>query len=414
MRTNKKSTIKSKSPVHLRTKPLANGNLSFYLDINTDGKRVKEYLRLYIVPEKTPIDKINNANTQRAAEAICAQRILDIANGKANITPAKEKAPKMLLIDWLKAYGQDEATKGKPEMQRLINRVIGVILEYKGKKVTMSDVDKDFILGYIDYLSNVYKTQKSTKATKPLSKEEEEAKLKRAKGKKHPKPKPPRPLAKSTQRNYCAFLCCALNEAVRKGALKENPFNLLDRSEKIKAPQSTREYLSIEEIKKLIATDCARPQIKMAYLFSVYCGLRISDIRALKWSNIVNEDGQPKINIIIQKTKTPISIPLSGEAQKWLPEKGETKDDDKIFVLPASVNLSVGLDNWAKKAGIKKHVTFHTARHTFATMMLTLGADLYTTSKLLGHANVATTQIYAKIVDKKKIEAVNLVDGLFN
>ena len=152
----------------------------------------------------------------------------------------------------------------------------------------------------------------------------------------------------------------------------------------------------------------------MAYLFSVYCGLRISDIRALKWCNIVNEDGQPKINIIIQKTKTPISIPLYGEAQKWLPEKGEAKDDDKIFVLPASVNLSVGLDNWAKKAGIKKHVTFHTARHTFATMMLTLGADLYTTSKLLGHANVATTQIYAKIVDKKKIEAVNLVDGLFN
>ena len=97
-----------------------------------------------------------------------------------------------------------------------------------------------------------------------------------------------------------------------------------------------------------------------------------------------------------------------------MPEKGEAKDDDKIFVLPASVNLSVGLDNWAKKAGIKKHVTFHTARHTFATMMLTLGADLYTTSKLLGHANVATTQIYAKIVDKKKIEAVNLVDGLFN
>ena len=56
----------------------------------------------------------------------------------------------------------------------------------------------------------------------------------------------------------------------------------------------------------------------------------------------------------------------------------------------------------------------YTARHTFATMMLTLGADLYTTSKLLGHSNVKTTQIYAKIVDSKKVEAVNLVDNVFD
>ena len=69
---------------------------------------------------------------------------------------------------------------------------------------------------------------------------------------------------------------------------------------------------------------------------------------------------------------------------------------------------------WAALAGIKKNVTFHVARHTFGTMELTAGADLYTTSKLLGHTNVKTTQIYAKIVDKKKTEAVNLVSNLFD
>ena len=64
-------------------------------------------------------------------------------------------------------------------------------------------------------------------------------------------------------------------------------------------------------------------------------------------------------------------------------------------------------------AGVTKHISFHTSRHSFATMMLTLGADLYTTSKLLGHSNVKTTQIYANIVDSKKVAAVHLLDKAF-
>ena len=72
------------------------------------------------------------------------------------------------------------------------------------------------------------------------------------------------------------------------------------------------------------------------------------------------------------------------------------------------------IKDWTENAGITKHVTFHCARHTFATLMLTQGADLYTTSKLLGHTDVKTTQIYAKIVDAKKAQAVNLLNGIFN
>ena len=83
-----------------------------------------------------------------------------------------------------------------------------------------------------------------------------------------------------------------------------------------------------------------------------------------------------------------------------------------MFHLPAHINVC--LKPWAVKAGITKHFTFHTARHTFATMMLTLGADLYTVSKLLGHTSVKMTQVYAKIVNKKKDDAVNLTNGLFD
>ena len=85
-----------------------------------------------------------------------------------------------------------------------------------------------------------------------------------------------------------------------------------------------------------------------------------------------------------------------------------------IAVRPISTELSSGGVSPAKAAGINKNMTFHTARHTFATMMLTLGADLYTTSKLLGHSDVQITQVYAKIVNQKKDEAVNLVNGLFS
>ena len=83
-----------------------------------------------------------------------------------------------------------------------------------------------------------------------------------------------------------------------------------------------------------------------------------------------------------------------------------------VFVIPAPETLS--LKKAAKAAGVNKHISYHTSRHTFATMMLTLGVDIYTTSKLLGHSNVATTQIYSKIVDEKKVEAVNKVDNLFD
>ena len=98
----------------------------------------------------------------------------------------------------------------------------------------------------------------------------------------------------------------------------------------------------------------------------------------------------------------------------WLPERTDEDDEGLVFGdLPSAPTVAEILNDWAKAAKIDKHVTYHTSRHTFGTMMLTAGADLYTTSKLMGHADVRTTQIYAKIIDSKKIEAVNLVDKMF-
>ena len=112
------------------------------------------------------------------------------------------------------------------------------------------------------------------------------------------------------------------------------------------------------------------------------------------------------------KTKHSVVVPLSKEAKKWLPEpKG---NDIPYFTLPVPATISLVLKNWMEKAGIDKRITFHCARHSFATMMLTLGTDIYTTSKLLGHNHVATTEIYAKVIDKKKVESMTNLDKMFN
>ena len=92
----------------------------------------------------------------------------------------------------------------------------------------------------------------------------------------------------------------------------------------------------------------------------------------------------------------PNYTPLSVKAMEWMPERGESTDDDLVFKdLPSSVVIGQVLKEWSKAAKIDKHVTYHTSRHTFGTMMLTAGVDLYITSKLMGHADVRTTQIYA-------------------
>ena len=122
---------------------------------------------------------------------------------------------------------------------------------------------------------------------------------------------------------------------------------------------------------------------------------------------------QYRVKIVMVKTQKTLYLPLSKEALRWMPERGDAKDTDKVFTLPSQCYLNVVLRTWAANSGLTKHVTFHTARHTFATLELTAGAELYTVSKLLGHTQVKTTQIYAKIIDKKKDEAVNRLSSLF-
>ncbi len=375
-----RKTAKVKEPIRLRMKPLSNGSKSLYLDIYRNGKRSYEYLKMYIIPEVDDNARKQNIATMTAANAIKSKRIIEMTNGEAGIKTPDDK-PKMLLSEWMQQYMDNQENRGKKGLHQ-VKVAMQILKDYAGEQVTMEDVDKTFCKGYIDYLLTEYQPQ----------------------GK---------PISRFTAQNYYRVLNCALNAAVRADIIKVNPSNKLDNSEKIRRPESKREYMTIEEIRALMATPMDYPAVKNAYLFSCFCGLRISDIIGLKWKNVYIDNGQYRLEVVMQKTKEPIYLPLSAEALKWMPERGEKTAEDHVFDLPTPTYINVILKPWAKAAGIDKHFTFHCVRHTFATMMLTLGADLYTTSKLLGHADVKMTQVYAKIVNRKKDEAVNLVNGLF-
>ncbi len=369
----------------LRTKPVSKGRHSYYLDIYKDGQRRYEFLKLYLVPATNEAAKVQNSNTEQAAKAIRNQRELEIIQGKGGLTPISNS--KMLLLDWMKEFRKMKLATGQSEERALsIDKVVTHLKAYKGEKVKLSSVDANFCKGFVAYLGNA-NSEKHTKNTKQL--------------------------ASSTANGYFQIFTSALNEAVRQKKITSNPVMYLSREDKkpIRAEKSNRTFLTIDEVKKLACTEFKNDNIKRAFLFACFTGLRISDIRNLTWSNIVDRNGAKYITITMQKTREPLTIKLNKQAFNWLPKKGITKE---VFNLPFYNSIiNDNLKRWAKAAGIEKNLCFHMSRHTFATMELTLGADLYVISKLLGHHDLSVTQVYADIINQKREEAVDLMDEAF-
>jgi integrase len=212
-------------------------------------------------------------------------------------------------------------------------------------------------------------------------------------------------ISRNTAATYFSIFKAALKQAFIDGFLSG------DLSAKIKGIQeeeSRREYLTVEELNKLVATPCERDVLKQAALFSALTGLRHIDIQNLKWSEISVEGNQARLNFTQQKTKGVEYMPISEQALQLCGEPGPP--EQLVFEdLPNPSWISRPLKNWIEAAGIKKKITFHCFRHTFATLQLSSGTDIYTVSKMLGHTDVKTTQIYAKVVDEKKNKAAQAI-----
>lgn len=391
-----KQTVKLKEPVRIRFKQLSNGNQSIYLDYYTGdvirkenyvgGKRKYEFLKLYLIPERTREDRAKNEATLALAKAIQSKRIVEVQNDAHGFQNTNKS--RVNLLGYLENIGKQSAEQGSRNYARTVLNTVRALKLFRGDYIAFRDVDKEFLSEFTDFLRQMPKASKYG--------------VLKAGGR----------LSNNSVVSYYGTLRTAINRAYKEGIITVNPTKEFDFASKVRQEPSRREYLTIDELKTLINTECRHEIVKRAFLFSCLCGLRVSDIRKLRWCDLQRSGGRVRIEITMQKTKEPLYLPISDEALKWLPERGEANDSDFIFLLTHEGTVNDTLQHWAKVAGITKHISFHVARHTHATMMLTLGADLYTVSKLLGHKNIATTQIYAKIVDKKKEEAIGLIPNL--
>ena len=196
------------------------------------------------------------------------------------------------------------------------------------------------------------------------------------------------------------------NKAMREGLVKFNPVHSLNKLERFHAPDKHREYLTPEELTRFLAVEaeCENERtVQLAFGLSSMTALRLGDMQHLRWCDIKMIDGVPTISIIQRKTKRPAIIPLNEMAQSLLPPRTDDNPESLVYVRRLK-----------EKAGIEKDLTYHCSRHTTASLAISAGADISAVKDVLGHGSITSTEVYAKVALEKKIEAVNLFNGVFD
>ena len=374
--------LKVKEPIRIRLKPLADGSQSIYLDKYVKGNRSYEFLRLYLVPEVDEESRRQNENTLKAANIIKARRIIEQVNDQAGMAN-EEKEQLLLLKDYIVQYRTDcqKIHRGNSYVANF-NSMCKHLLGYLGERasrIRMQDISVGTCRGFVEYLRQV--TTNKGCCLSPVS----------------------------IHHYFCAFRSM-LTTAAADEVIPTNPIEKMRRNEIPGRPAGSCEFLDANEVAMMAVAPCRNDMVKRAFLFSCFTGLRISDIRALQWENLNRSGDTWRLSMVMKKTQESIVCKLNDEAVACLPAK---IGSGRVFNLPTTSSVERTIAKWALMAGIQKHVTFHTARHSYATMALTAGADLYTISKLLGHRNVSTTAIYAAVVDAKRDAATDSVGRLF-
>jgi len=360
------------SKVTIRRKPISKGRESLYLeyypplrDPETMKLVYKETLGIYIYQNpQNYVERNYNEEILLKAEAIRAIRVQAVINEEFGFLDKNKRKS-----DFLAYYKETANYKNQKWMF-----VYAHFEQFVKGKCTFGDLNVDLCNKFRSHLLN-------------------------AKQLKHPTVK----ISRNSAAGYFSTFRAMLKIVYKKKMIREN---INDYLEKIEYEDVRKEYLTKDELLKLTSTPCEIPILKAASLFSCLTGLRISDILTLQWKNIYPaSEGGYCIRIRTEKTETEATLPISNEALELC---GERKTGKVFNGLQRSM-IQYPLKRWLKQAGIEKKITFHCFRHTFATLQVALGTDIFTVSKMLTHKNVSTTQIYAELVNEKKRESANKI-----
>lgn len=376
---------KSKEPIRLRKRRTKSGLISLYLDIYINGRRSYEYLKMYLVPERTRAEKEKNRQTLQLADAIRAKRVIELRNGQYGFQ--SQLVTNTRFFDYYRSLCDKRLGAESRGNWGNWHSCLHHLKKYEPREnITFAEITPDWVQGFKDYLENdaVAWGHDFRKRIKD------------------------KPLSRNSKVSYFNKFRACINKAFEERIIPVNPLRGI---EGFKAEEGTRMYLTLDEVKRLAQTDCEYPQIKAAFLFSCLTGLRRSDVLRLRWGDVYRQGDFTRIIFKQKKTNGQEYLDITAEAVELMGERGNP--DDYVFTeihSPTCTNNTIKL--WVASAGINKKITFHCARHTFATMMLDLGTDIYTVSKLLGHREISTTQIYANVLDKNKQAAVAKIPSI--
>ena len=352
--------------VTLRQRKISNGKISLYLDYypalfnpSTHETVRHEYLKMYLIDEpKNPTEVNYNKQILDVAEAVRCQRVIEIAKNEYKIFDDSK-----LHEDFLEYFHNLAETKHTKWMATYL-----YFKKYMNGHCTFGDINIEVCEGFKNYL------------------------LEEATNWRHGT----RLCQNTASAYYCMFRCC-IKQAFKERRMRENLNDYLD---KVPTKPTNKPYLTLEEVKRLKNTPCDNELLYRASMFSILTGFRISDILTLRWEDIgTAPDGEPCIRKKIQKTDRYATIYVSKEAISYC---GEPYRTGPVFYGLRRELIYGPLHRWVAKAGIEKKVSFHCFRHTFATLQLAGGTDIYTVSRQLAHQNVSTTQIYVDLVDEKR------------